>query len=276
MPQTAQLSAGQPDQSAPSVVGVVAPSFTLALDATADVTAVDETLSIRWPRPGSPRLCERPAPRRRPGDVPRTTRARSSATRRLHASRRAAWVTPTQTSQTLVSGHSRQVTRQTRARPWPRSASRTSRSGQTSSITCPTRRRGSASPSLRRSAAPSAAPHCAAALPAPRRGPARPPGRVVTQAAGRGSGNQAHRPRGRRHRDRVRCATDDDQPRRRSSATRARSRRWRASSASTSLSSDCRSTWTARRAHRPLQTREWAAARRGTTRTARSAGATSG
>jgi hypothetical protein len=40
-PATAQLSAGQPDQPAESVVGVVEPSFILALDATADVTAVN-------------------------------------------------------------------------------------------------------------------------------------------------------------------------------------------------------------------------------------------
>lgn len=43
-PQTAQLSAGQPDQPASSVVGIVEPTFTLALDATADVTAVNESL----------------------------------------------------------------------------------------------------------------------------------------------------------------------------------------------------------------------------------------
>ena len=41
-PQTAQMSAGAPDQPATSVVGVVAPSFSLALDATADMTAVNE------------------------------------------------------------------------------------------------------------------------------------------------------------------------------------------------------------------------------------------
>ena len=39
---TAQMSAGQPDQPSSGLVGVVAPSFTLALDATADVTAVNE------------------------------------------------------------------------------------------------------------------------------------------------------------------------------------------------------------------------------------------
>ena len=42
-PQTAQLSAGQPDQPATAVVGVVEPTFTIALDATADVTAVNES-----------------------------------------------------------------------------------------------------------------------------------------------------------------------------------------------------------------------------------------
>lgn len=42
--ETAELSAGQPDQAADSLVGVVEPSFTLALDTTADVTAVNESL----------------------------------------------------------------------------------------------------------------------------------------------------------------------------------------------------------------------------------------
>jgi len=42
-PQTAQLSAGQPDQPATALVGVVEPNFTVALDATADVTAVNES-----------------------------------------------------------------------------------------------------------------------------------------------------------------------------------------------------------------------------------------
>jgi Baseplate J-like protein len=42
-PATAQMSAGQPDQPAASVVGTDEPSFTLALDATADVTAVNES-----------------------------------------------------------------------------------------------------------------------------------------------------------------------------------------------------------------------------------------
>ena len=41
--ETAQMSAGQPDQPATSVVGTATPSFTLALDATADVTAVNES-----------------------------------------------------------------------------------------------------------------------------------------------------------------------------------------------------------------------------------------
>ncbi len=40
---TAQISAGQPDQPASSLVGTAASSFNLALDATADVTAVDES-----------------------------------------------------------------------------------------------------------------------------------------------------------------------------------------------------------------------------------------
>lgn len=42
-PQTAQLSAGQPDQPATAIVGVVEPNFAIALDATADVTAVNES-----------------------------------------------------------------------------------------------------------------------------------------------------------------------------------------------------------------------------------------
>lgn len=40
---TAELTAGQPDQAATDVVGVVEPTFTLALDATANVTAVNES-----------------------------------------------------------------------------------------------------------------------------------------------------------------------------------------------------------------------------------------
>jgi hypothetical protein len=40
--QTAEMSAGQPDQTASALVGTAAPSFTLQLDATADVTAVNE------------------------------------------------------------------------------------------------------------------------------------------------------------------------------------------------------------------------------------------
>ena len=43
-PDTAQLTAGQPDQPAADVVGTVAPTFTLALDSTADLTAVNESL----------------------------------------------------------------------------------------------------------------------------------------------------------------------------------------------------------------------------------------
>ncbi len=42
-PATAQISAGQPDTPASSVVGTAVPSFTLGLDATADVTAVNES-----------------------------------------------------------------------------------------------------------------------------------------------------------------------------------------------------------------------------------------
>jgi hypothetical protein len=42
-PQTAELSAGEPDQPATAIVGVVEPNFTIALDATADVTAVNES-----------------------------------------------------------------------------------------------------------------------------------------------------------------------------------------------------------------------------------------
>ena len=41
-PGTAQMSAGQPDQPATALVGTATSSFTLALDATADVTAVDQ------------------------------------------------------------------------------------------------------------------------------------------------------------------------------------------------------------------------------------------
>jgi hypothetical protein len=41
--QTAQLSAGQPDQAATAVVGTAAPTFALGLDATASVTAVNES-----------------------------------------------------------------------------------------------------------------------------------------------------------------------------------------------------------------------------------------
>jgi baseplate J-like protein len=42
--QTAQLSAGQPDQTADALVGVAMTSFALGLDATADVIAVNESL----------------------------------------------------------------------------------------------------------------------------------------------------------------------------------------------------------------------------------------
>jgi hypothetical protein len=42
-PETAQLSAGQPDQDAGTLVDELAPTFDLALDATADVTAVNES-----------------------------------------------------------------------------------------------------------------------------------------------------------------------------------------------------------------------------------------
>jgi hypothetical protein len=42
-PETAQFSAGQPDQPSTAIVGLVEPSFSLALDTTADVTAVNES-----------------------------------------------------------------------------------------------------------------------------------------------------------------------------------------------------------------------------------------